>query len=96
MDMLSLFSDPEWQLEVGATVMVGILLLVSLAIAIVLYLKYSESGTYRVQVYIIINLVSRVLSFMKTSLLVLRDCLYGSELDSIQRRQKNAWLKCIF
>jgi len=42
-------SDPEWQLEVGATVMVGILLLVSLAIAIVLYLKYSESGTYRVQ-----------------------------------------------
>ena len=94
MDMLSLFSDPEWQLEVGATVMVGILLLVSLAIAIVLYLKYSESGTYRVQVYIIINLVSRV--FMKTSLLVLRDCLYCSELDSFQRRQKNAWLKCIF
>ena len=93
---MSLFSDPEWQLEVGATVMVGILLLVSLAIAIVLYLKYSESGTYRVQVYIIINLVSRVLSFMKTTLLVLRDFLYCSELDSIQRRQKNAWLKCIF
>ena len=72
MDILSLFSDPEWQLEVGATVMVGILLLVSLAIAIVLYLKYSESGTYRVQVYITIDLVSGVFSFIKPSLLVFK------------------------
>ena len=40
----------EWRLEVGATVVVGVLLLVSLSIGLLLYLKYSERGTYLLQV----------------------------------------------
>jgi len=39
----------EWRLEVGATVVVGVLLLVSLSIGLLLYLKYSERGTYLLQ-----------------------------------------------
>lgn len=39
----------EWQVEVVATVLVGSLLIISLAIGISLYIKYSTSGSYYLQ-----------------------------------------------
>jgi len=42
-------SDDELKLEVVALVLVGVLLLVSLSIPLVLYLKYKETGSYLIQ-----------------------------------------------
>jgi hypothetical protein len=40
----------EWSLEVGATVLVGSLLLLSLIIGISIYIKFYASGSYYLQV----------------------------------------------
>ena len=40
----------EWKVEVVGTTLVGVLLLVSLSIGVLLYCKYSESGSYHLQV----------------------------------------------
>jgi hypothetical protein len=39
----------EWSLEVGATVLVGSLLLLSLIIGISIYIKFYASGSYYLQ-----------------------------------------------